>query len=672
MNITRHLSPLHLAFAAAFVLALGFAFYTQHVWEDYYITYRSSKNLATGHGLVFNHGDKLHTFTSPLGVLLPAAASLLTGNSSDLAALWLFRIMCATAFGGAVVMLVSLMRRLAWPGIATGFLAILVCTDAKSLDFTINGMETAFMLLFLGYAFRAHFTPGPRQWIHLGGAWAGLMWTRPDSFIYIGLIAAGCWLFNQPQRTGGDRWQQLRMFVQAGLLTTALYGPWLVWAWAYYGTPIPHTIVAKGEQSGTIEALQRFLQGVWQLPRLIWQGHTTAEGSFLPSYYMFATWPAWMVPFGRGLALVASLLWVVPRVRMEIRVASLAYFFAISYLSFIPYFPFPWYLPATTLLAFIALAGVFGQLWQLHRAPLRWLLGAAGAVVIGGATILTAGSARQARAQQIYIEDGNRRIIGEWLREHAEPGDSVFMEPLGYIGFFSGLKTYDWPGMSSREVPATVRLLGTHWKNLILYLQPDWLVLRASGEGDLPQISRILASHSYERVRDFNRRPEVEQLDVPGRDLLIFDSHFVLYRRRQPLRHDTGDYQIASPIGSSIRTIHGQDLRMVHAPGFLITALPAEAQSVQVRYGFPDDAWETEPSTNGAIFLIWLVDGKTRTKLLEHRLEPKLFPQHRGLHEALITLPARHRPDEARLVFKTDAMGDNTKDWTFWSPPQFQ
>lgn len=70
-------------FGLAFVAAFMWACFTGHVWEDYYITYRSSKNLATGHGLVFNHGERLHTFTSPLGVLLPAAASLLTGNSSD-------------------------------------------------------------------------------------------------------------------------------------------------------------------------------------------------------------------------------------------------------------------------------------------------------------------------------------------------------------------------------------------------------------------------------------------------------------------------------------------------------------------------------------------------------------------------------------------------------------
>ena len=46
-------------------------------WEDYYITFRASRNLATGHGLVFNVGDRLQTFTSPIGALLLALSSLL-------------------------------------------------------------------------------------------------------------------------------------------------------------------------------------------------------------------------------------------------------------------------------------------------------------------------------------------------------------------------------------------------------------------------------------------------------------------------------------------------------------------------------------------------------------------------------------------------------------------
>ncbi|MGA3285463.1 MAG: hypothetical protein ABSD57_13530, partial [Verrucomicrobiota bacterium] len=68
---------------AVLLVGLVFAACTQHVWEDYWITFRASRNLVTGHGLVFTPGERLHTFTSPLGVLLPAAFCWLTGNQSD-------------------------------------------------------------------------------------------------------------------------------------------------------------------------------------------------------------------------------------------------------------------------------------------------------------------------------------------------------------------------------------------------------------------------------------------------------------------------------------------------------------------------------------------------------------------------------------------------------------
>ena len=511
-------SPRHtlfLVFGLAFIFALLFALYTDHVWEDYYITYRSSKNLTTGHGLVFNPGDRLHTFTSPLGVLLPALANLLTGNTSDTVALWVFRVLCIFALGGGTALLFGLTQRLVYPSIASGFLALFIVTDAKVVDFTINGMETAFMLLFLAYALWSHFTPGRRQWMHLGMAWAGLMWTRPDSFIYIGLIAAGTWLCNDPNRTGSDRRQLLRVFLRAGLLTTVLYGPWLLWATWYYGTAVPHTIVAKGAQSGGLGAAGRLLEGLWQMPWLMWQGKTSAEGAFLPSYYMFGSWPAWMLSFGRALAIVSSLLWLVPRVRVDVKAASFAFFGGAAYLSFVPYFPFPWYFPSTFLLAALALAGLGGQLWATGRTWLRTLAGTMGTATLIGALALTLGTARQVRAQQAYIETGLRRVIGEWLRENSHPGDTVFMEQLGYIGYFSGLKTYDWPGMSSREMTAAQLLVGTQWGDLIRYLQPTWLVLRPNGEGDLPTLAPALHFNNYEFVRDFDRLAEVQQLDIP-------------------------------------------------------------------------------------------------------------------------------------------------------------
>jgi hypothetical protein len=153
---------LFLIFGLACAVPLAFAIYTQHAWEDFYITFRASRNLATGHGLVFNAGDRLQTFTSPIGALLLALSSFLTGNGSETTALWFYRALCIPAFGLAVTLLFATSRRLHYPTLASVALVGWLVTDAKSIDFTINGMETAFLLLGFAYAFWAMFGASTR------------------------------------------------------------------------------------------------------------------------------------------------------------------------------------------------------------------------------------------------------------------------------------------------------------------------------------------------------------------------------------------------------------------------------------------------------------------------------------------------------------------------------
>src|SRR4051794_229143 len=96
--------PRLLRFTPLFVAAvcLLFAAFTRHAWEDYYITFRASLNLAEGKGLVFQPGERLHTFTSPLGTLLPALFAIGGGENVADRALWLFRVVSAAALGAAL------------------------------------------------------------------------------------------------------------------------------------------------------------------------------------------------------------------------------------------------------------------------------------------------------------------------------------------------------------------------------------------------------------------------------------------------------------------------------------------------------------------------------------------------------------------------------------------
>ena len=240
-----------LIFAGIFVFALCFAAYTNHAWEDYYITYRVSKNFATGHGLVYTVGERVHAFTSPINVLLPAVLNMITGNTSDELVLWLFRVVSSAFLAAAAVLLFETARKNSLGLIPTALLVGLFGLDAKIVDFSINGQETGFMMFFLALTLHALTVPSRGTALKLGLAWTGLMWTRPDGFIYMGIAALGFVLFNAGLPIGRSRLGLLKTFLYAGAVTTVLYLPWVLWAWHYYGSPIPHTITAKGYVFGS-------------------------------------------------------------------------------------------------------------------------------------------------------------------------------------------------------------------------------------------------------------------------------------------------------------------------------------------------------------------------------------------------------------------------------------
>jgi hypothetical protein len=154
---------------AVLLVGLVFAACTQHAWEDYWITFRSSRNLATGHGLVYTPGERLHTFTSPLGVLLPAAFCRLTGNQSDDLVLWLFRVVSLGALASGVVLLFRTLQSLQLRRVSIWLTVALISLDAKTVDFTINGMETGLLVFFLALAIHGLVVTGPRQWFRIGG-----------------------------------------------------------------------------------------------------------------------------------------------------------------------------------------------------------------------------------------------------------------------------------------------------------------------------------------------------------------------------------------------------------------------------------------------------------------------------------------------------------------------
>ena len=337
-------------FVAGSVLFVGlvFAAFTQHAWEDYWITFRASRNLATGNGLVYTPGERLHTFTSPLGVLLPAGLSWLTGNQSDQLVLWLFRLISLASLAGGIVLLFRMMQFLQLRRVSCWLTVALIGLDAKIVDFSINGMETGLLVFFMALTLHGLVVAGPRQMWRIGVGWAGLMWTRPDSCVYIAILGVGALLFLSGKKSDKSRIAWSKLLFGAGLICAALYVGWFLWAWWYYGSPIPNTIIAKGTNKPPLLLVDL-------IPKLFSFPFSTSslQFVFMPVYSDHGGWPEIVVVADNALGLLATYAWLIPGLRPQTKLFSLAFFLGNFYLTAIlKYYP-AWYMPTVEVFGYL-------------------------------------------------------------------------------------------------------------------------------------------------------------------------------------------------------------------------------------------------------------------------------------------------------------------------------
>src|SRR6185295_8926165 len=100
-----------------------------------------------------------------------------------------------------------------------------------------------------------------RRYAALGIALGLAMLARPDLALWAAL--AGGYLAAEAVRTRD--WKPLGVTVAVAL---ALYLPWVAFAWMYYGSPIPNTMLAKSAGYGGFwwlreVGLSYWLRGAW-------------------------------------------------------------------------------------------------------------------------------------------------------------------------------------------------------------------------------------------------------------------------------------------------------------------------------------------------------------------------------------------------------------------------
>ena len=202
---------------------------TAWLGDDAFITFRTVMNVTHGHGLTFNIGERVQSYTHPLWLLLLTGAHLVVGNvyyaaflvsiGVSLAVFWLALRQAATRMQMWIVV------------------AVLLCSRAF-VDYSTSGLENPLsnllLVTFIALAMRSHEASSAR----VTGVWtvASLLYlTRPDNVLLVAPVLV--WL-----TVRATPWTAAARQALTGLLPAA---GWTAFSLIYYGVPFPNTAYAK-------------------------------------------------------------------------------------------------------------------------------------------------------------------------------------------------------------------------------------------------------------------------------------------------------------------------------------------------------------------------------------------------------------------------------------------
>jgi hypothetical protein len=483
--------------ALALAVRVAFWAYTGRVWEDAYITMEAVRNVWLGHGLTYQMSQPhVASFTSPLGVLIPL---LPEGIHQGLLAM---RLSSLVASLGAVIYAHRLLARLGVSKVAESFALAYIALDHSQVFFGMSGMETQVAVaIILASAYYVYV----RSWRAAGITCGLALLARPDFVLWVIPVGLAVLVWDR------------RAFFRVAGYSALLYGPWMLFVMIYYGSLIPHTIVAKEfhakGRGSLVQQIVSYLPGSWKVyapfKNFVFTSHTP-----MPTWVLALTSLLFVLFILAGCAAAGWRFYGLLPV-----VAFVGLFFAYrTYEQLAPYYM--WYLPpVTAMAAILAAVGV-----DRIRRELPGITQVAACAMAALFAITVPWMMPMDHTMQVAIDQGVRAKIGIYLNRVMGPHDSVALEPLGYIGWYAPNKIYyDYPGLSSNIVTRTLARLPAGQRNLpglVNALHPTYAVLRPR---ELHRLRTKFPAEArrYHVIRVFETAPGVK-LDFYTNDKKFF------------------------------------------------------------------------------------------------------------------------------------------------------
>jgi hypothetical protein len=488
----------------AVALRLYLMWTTQRTAEDFYITLRYAENLARGLGFVFNPGEHVLGTTTPLYALFLAINARL--GLDPIASGKLFNI---AADGVSVWLIVRLGRAAGQFGaglVAAGLFAVW----PSSLHYSISGMESSCAALASLAVFASL---AERRGVALALSSAVLVLLRIDGILAV-VVAFAAFGFQHWKRS--EKWDPVRVIS----LFALIIAPWLLFSTLYFGSSVPTSFTAK--------------LSVWG-----WMNRG-ALPNLAPFVRQMTHGPLQIVTLLCALTGIWRTIIKLPLLRPA-AIWMLAYF---GGMAFSKSFLFGWYyVPPAPVYALLAAIG--GE-WLVYRVCIGVWRGALKPKETQDITprvaelthchlvvliaILVISLAAMPRIREIIKADQRDeeeifKPVGLALREIVHPGETVMLEPIGYIGYFSGARILDAVGLVSPQViryyrPGAI----SPYLDIMAELKPEYVLLRA-GEYAVALSARVpperaLTAH-YVLLRTFP-----DATSIPGQS-----PNFYLMRR---------------------------------------------------------------------------------------------------------------------------------------------
>jgi arabinofuranosyltransferase len=425
---------------AATAILLPHALMFDFVNDDAYISFRYARNLAEHGQLVFNLGEHVEGFTNFLWTLL-LAVGIKLGVSPVVSSRFL-----GVALGiGTCAMTVRLSLRLndEEPSPFHALAPVGLAATGAFACWCTGGLETqlfAFLVLLAFERTLAEIASG--RGFASGAVFAAAAMTRPEGLMLFALTIA----FRVARNLSIEHRVRPQHHELAALLAfVAVFFPYFVWRWRYFGWLFPNTyyVKASGGQ-GTLA------MGLYYLRRF-------AEDYNVACFVLItiAGWPARWDRRRRDLFGLGALVFTV----FALYTLKVGGDFMGLYRFILPV------LPLGAVVVQEAIHVIYDRL--LPFVP-KLALGAAGVACAGGFALASLKVSRTATGNgseqgidspgylKHYVEE--RIPIGVWLAAQARPEHLASVGGAGVIPYYSGLRSFDTFGLVDETIAHDPRM----------------------------------------------------------------------------------------------------------------------------------------------------------------------------------------------------------------------